>query len=112
MDAVLNQQIIEGTSLVSLIGFVIAFLFPLVVKLVQKIAKRDLTSEEKRSVTFILVGIASVGVMIFTWSWNGFSWNEVYKFALALFMQFISGTGTLWTVYNLIIKKIPAIDKA
>lgn len=112
MDNILNQQLVTGATTVSVIGMAFAFVFPYICQLWVKVFKRELSKDEKRALSHMIILAVSITITGIFWDWKGISWDEIIRFAVALGGSFMSGTGTVWTVYTMIIKNIPALDKA
>ena len=99
-------------SISSIVGILAPFVVPFLFQLIAKILKRDLISEEKRLVITILAVLTSAAVIAANYKYSG-DWKvDLYEIAQYFVVNFLAVKGMVQTIYELIIKGIPAIDKS
>jgi len=93
------------------IGSLAPFILPSFFKLLEKIFKKELCKEEKRLViTLVSITIAFALIFVkFEWV-NGIEANigNVLQF---FFINFVAIKGMIQTIYELVIKNVPALEE-
>jgi hypothetical protein len=101
----------NSTAFVGLVGLVSPFLFPFLFNLFSKIAKREVTSQEKRLVITASAFLVSVGVVAYHFEWDGDFMSRVWAFVMYLFVNFVTLRGVVQSVYEIILKNIPGLEE-
>lgn len=105
-------DITASTVFSGLVGLVAPFLFPLLFKLYVKIAKRDMTSQEKRLLIVTVSLLISIGVVAYHFEWVGESFLErAWAFILYLGVNFVTFRGVVQSVYEVVIKSLPGVEE-
>ena len=109
----MDQYIDITTSTVfsGLVGLIAPFLFPQLFKLIAKIAKRDLTDQEKRLTIVAVSLVVSLGVVAYNFEWAGSFMERAWAFILYLGVNFVALRGVVQSVYELIIQTFPKLKE-
>ena len=105
-------MLIVSATLSTIIGAFAPFLMPLIYKAISKIKKTELTTESKRLVVTILAVLVSVGMIIVNFEWSGDMKVDGMKLIEFFLVNFIAIKGTIQTIYEIIIKGIPVVDRS
>jgi len=108
------EQYIDVTSSVVFAGFVgliAPFVFPFIFKLLGKWAKRELSDQEKRILIVLISFLVSVGIVAADFNWEGEFGERAWAFIMYLALNFTTLRGVIQSVYELIIKNFPSIEK-
>jgi len=105
------ELLVLSASVSGIIGSVAPFVLPSIFKLIGKIFKKELSKEEKRLVTTLCsIMIALIAILVqFNWTGNiEADFNNVLQF---FFVNFTAVKGMIQTVYELLIKSVPALNE-
>ena len=104
-------DITQSTVFIGFVGLIAPFLFPLLFKLISKIAKRKLSNQEKRLVITVVSFLVSIGVVAFHFEWKGEFMIRAWAFIMFLAVNYLTLRGMVQTIYELIIKNFPVVEK-
>jgi hypothetical protein len=104
-------DITQSTMFIGIVGLVSPFLFPFLFGLITKIAKREITSQEKRMVITATAFLVSVGIVAYFFEWQGDFMSRIWAFIMFLFVNFITLRGVVQSVYELILLNIPGLEE-
>lgn len=99
-----------GATVSGIIGLVSPFLLPFVFKLVESIAKQELTKEAKRLIITVLASLVAIIIILAQNNWTGDIKNDLLRTSELFFVNFVAIKGMVNTIYELIVKGIPSID--
>jgi len=105
------ELLVLSASVSGIIGSVAPFVLPSIFKLIGKIFKKELSKEEKRLVVTLFSILISVVVILVQFNWTGnieADFNNVLQF---FFVNFTAVKGMIQTVYELLIKSVPALNE-
>ena len=106
-----TDMLIVSASVSGLIGILAPFLLPKLFVLLGKIFKKDLSTEEKRlSITILSVIIAFVVILV-SYEWSGDIKGDVKELVQFLFVNYVAIKAMIQTIYELVIKTIPALNE-
>lgn len=107
----MDDTFILSAGISGAIGSLAPFLLPSFFNLLVKIFKRELAKEEKRLViTALSITIAFV-VIIVNFEWTREFKTDIVEFAQFFFINFVTIKGMIQTIYELVIKSIPALEE-
>jgi len=106
-----SSILVVGASVSAMIGVFAPFLIPFLYKLIEKVSKKDLTVEGKRLIITIISIFVSMGIMLGSFQWVGEFKLDAMNFAEFFLVNFLTIKGMIQTIYELIIKGIPSIDR-
>jgi uncharacterized membrane protein len=106
-----TDLLVLSASLSGLIGSLSPFILPSVFKLISKIAKKDLNKEEKRLVVTLFSIAISLVVILVQFSWSGILERDLNNILQFFFVNFVAIKGMIQTVYELLIKSVPALNE-
>lgn len=98
------EQLVVSASVSSLIGAVAPFLMPFVFVLGNKIAKRDLSKGEKRTIGTVVAVLIAGAIILTQFAWTGDVKTDAYQFAQFFLVNFLAIKGMVQVVYELVIK--------
>lgn len=101
------STLVSSAGISGIIGLIAPFLLPFVFGAF----KRELKTEEKRLLITLFSITVSVIVLAFKYDWNGAIMDRLAEFASYLFINYVALKGMVQTVYELIVKTIPAVDQ-
>ena len=104
-------MLVVSATLSTVIGVFAPFLMPLIYKVISKINKAELTAESKRLIVTILATLVSIGMILVNFEWSGDIKVDGMKLLEFFLVNFIAIKGTVQTIYEIIIKGIPVIDR-
>ena len=93
------------------IGSLAPFVLPSVFKLLGKIFKRDLSKEEKRLIITLLSGAVALTLVLIKYQWVESFEDNIGNLLQFFFVNFVAIKGMVQTIYELIIKSIPALEE-
>ena len=105
------EYLVLSASLSGVIGSLSPFILPSAFKLLGKIFKKELSKEEKRLVTTLCSIMIALIVILVQFNWTGnieADFNNVLQF---FFVNFTAVKGMIQTVYELLIKSVPALNE-
>jgi hypothetical protein len=104
-------DITQSTMFVGIVGLISPFVFPFLFKLMAKIAKREITSQEKRLAITVSAFLVSIGVVAYFFEWEGDFMSRVWAFIMYLFVNFVTLRGVVQSVYEIILKNVPGLEE-
>lgn len=105
------EYLVLSASLSGVIGSLSPFILPSAFKLLGKIFKKELNKEEKRLVVTLFSILISVVVILVQFSWTGNIETDLNNILQFFFVNFVAIKGMIQTVYELLIKSVPALNE-
>jgi len=102
-----NELFVLSAGVSGAIGTLAPFALPSFFRLLEKIFKRSLTVAEKRLSITLLSGAVSIILILARYQWAE-NMEENLQF---FFINFVAIKGMTQTVYELLIKSVPGLDK-
>lgn len=107
------QEIIQTSAFAGIIGLVATFLFPYIFKVFTKILKRELGKNDKRLIVVLFSLTVSLGLSIYVFDWTTTQSvpQAIFDFVLALAANYGAFYAGIQTIYNMVIKSFPELEK-
>jgi surface polysaccharide O-acyltransferase-like enzyme len=105
------ELLVLSASVSGIIGSVAPFVLPSIFKLVGKIFKKELSKEEKRLVTTLCSIMIALVVILVQFNWTGNIETDLNNILQFFFVNFVAIKGMIQTVYELLIKSVPALNE-
>jgi len=93
------------------IGSLAPFVLPSLFKFIGKIFQKDLTTAEKRLVITLLSGAVALALVLVKYQWVESFEENLGNLLQFFFINFVAIKGMIQTIYELIIKSIPALEE-
>ena len=105
------ELLVLSASVSGIIGSLAPFVLPYIFKLLSKIFKKELNKEEKRLVVTLFSILISVVVILVQFNWTGNIETDLNNILQFFFVNFVAIKGMIQTVYELLIKSVPALNE-
>ena len=105
------ELLVLSASVSGIIGSVAPFILPSAFKLLGKIFKKELSKEEKRLVTTLCSIMIALIVILVQFNWTGNIETDLNNILQFFFVNFVAIKGMIQTVYELLIKSVPALNE-
>lgn len=105
------ELLVLSASVSGIIGSLSPFILPSVFKLLSKVFKKELSKEEKRLVVTLFSILISVVVILVQFNWTGNIETDLNNILQFFFVNFVAIKGMIQTVYELLIKSVPALNE-
>ncbi len=107
----MDSTLVVSATLTGAIGSIAPFILPSFFSLLEKIFKRVLDKAEKRLIITLLAVVVSLSIIITKFAFNGELDKDIYLMAQFFFVNFVAIKGMVQTIYELIIKSVPALEE-
>jgi len=106
-----TNGLLLSAGISGVIGAISPFLIPFLYTCIEKCVKREITTEEKRLVITVISIFVAVAVLGIQFDWVKDFDKDLVNFAQYFFVNFVAIKGMIQTIYELLIKGIPTIDR-
>jgi len=106
-----SELFILSAGVSGAIGSLAPFILPSFFKLLEKIFKKELCKEEKRLVITLLSGAVALALVLVKYQWVESFEENLGNLLQFFFINFVAIKGMIQTIYELIIKSIPALEE-
>jgi hypothetical protein len=104
-------DITESIVFSGMVGSLAPFIFPYLFKLLAQIIKREPSKQEKRWLVAVVALLIAIGVAAYSFDWDGSFIDGGWQFIVQLATSWSVFQGAVKSIYELIIKNFPELDK-
>jgi len=104
----MEDLLIVNATVAGIIGTFAPFVLPFLFNFIEKKIKRTLEKNEKRIIVTTFAVAISVGIILVNFNWETSSFRSLLQF---FFVNFVAVKGMVQTIYELLIKEIPALNE-